>query len=149
MKSSRHNMQSRNRVLSALKDAQENGQLKGVLGRLGDLGTIESKYDVAISTSCSYLDHIVVETIEQGEAVISHLKHHHIGRVNLICLDRVTKQNAHQKSRPFIPPTHSTRLYDLISVKSSNLQDAFYFAIRNTLVCDTVEVAQHTAFNLN
>jgi structural maintenance of chromosome 4 len=60
-----------------------------VCGRLGDLGTIDKKYDIAISTSCGYLEFIVVETIEDGEACISYLKDNNVGRVNLICLDRV------------------------------------------------------------
>jgi structural maintenance of chromosome 4 len=28
-------------------------------------------------------------------------------------------------------------------------QDAFYFAVQNTLVCDTIEIATHTAYNLD
>ena len=32
------------------------------MGRLGDLATIDSKYDVAVSTACGMLDHIVVQT---------------------------------------------------------------------------------------
>jgi structural maintenance of chromosome 4 len=34
--------------------------LKGIIGRLGDLGKIDRIYDVAISTACSLLDHIIV-----------------------------------------------------------------------------------------
>ena len=34
----------------------------GVCGRLGDLGSIDPKYDVAVSTAADMLDHVVVET---------------------------------------------------------------------------------------
>jgi chromosome segregation ATPase len=43
-------------------------------GRLGDLGTIDSKYDVAISTACKALDYIVVDTTATGEKCIDFLK---------------------------------------------------------------------------
>ena len=33
----------------------------GVRGRLGDLGSIDEEYDVAISTACGQLDFIVVD----------------------------------------------------------------------------------------
>ena len=39
----------------------------GLHGRLGSLGTIESKYDVAISTACGALNWIVVETTDGGQ----------------------------------------------------------------------------------
>ena len=53
-----------------LKKAQREGKLSGVFGRLGDLGTIAEEFDIAISTGCGYLDHIVVETVETGEKCI-------------------------------------------------------------------------------
>jgi structural maintenance of chromosome 4 len=59
------------------------------VGRLGDLGTIDDKYDVAISTAAPNLDHLVVDTIEDGEAVIKFLRDGQIGRANLLCLDKI------------------------------------------------------------
>ena len=41
MKSSKENIVNRNRILTELKTAQTQGKLQGILGRLGDLGTIE------------------------------------------------------------------------------------------------------------
>lgn len=37
-------------------------KIPGVLGRLGDLGSVEKKYDDVVSSSCFQLDNIVVET---------------------------------------------------------------------------------------
>uniref|UniRef100_A0A095ALF5 Structural maintenance of chromosomes protein n=1 Tax=Schistosoma haematobium TaxID=6185 RepID=A0A095ALF5_SCHHA len=42
---------SRNRMLNALLEAKRSGTLTGILGRLGDLGAIPSRYDIAISTA--------------------------------------------------------------------------------------------------
>ena len=53
------------RVANAiLKASKKGGQLAscGVMGRLGNLATIDSKYDVAVLTACGMLDHIVVQT---------------------------------------------------------------------------------------
>jgi structural maintenance of chromosome 4 len=62
------------------------------LGRLGDLGTIAEEYDRAISSGCSYLDYIVVDTVETGEKCLQFLREHKLGRASFICLDRVRQQ---------------------------------------------------------
>jgi len=48
--------------------------LSGVHGRLGDLGSINEKYDTAISSACYQLDYIVVDTIKDAENCISFLR---------------------------------------------------------------------------
>merc|ERR1711871_1402411 len=49
---------TRGRLIRAVYEASKKGQLRGVRGRLGDLGTIGKKYDVAVSTACGSLDSI-------------------------------------------------------------------------------------------
>ena len=83
---------STNRVLSELLKAQREGKLKGVYGRLGNLGTIQDQYDVAISTACGHLDFIVVDTVAVGEHCINYLRENRIGRASFICLDRISQQ---------------------------------------------------------
>ena len=46
------------------------GRLPGLCGRLGDLGTIDDKYDVAVSTACSALNNIVCEDFETAQVKI-------------------------------------------------------------------------------
>ena len=89
MRQSHQSQVSRNRITAELKNAQRQGKLKGVHGRLGDLGTIDDIYDVAISTSCSYLDFIVVDTIKIGEDCINYLRENRLGRASFICMDKV------------------------------------------------------------
>ena len=60
---SRTSLQStrgKNQLIEALMSLKRAGKLPGVYGRLGDLGAIDEKYDVAISTACGALDNIVV-----------------------------------------------------------------------------------------
>ncbi|KAK9670903.1 Structural maintenance of chromosomes protein 4, partial [Basidiobolus ranarum] len=53
---------SKGTVLSSLLRLKDLGRIKGIHGRLGNLGVIDDKYDVAISTACPSLDNIVVDT---------------------------------------------------------------------------------------
>ena len=54
---------SQGSVLQALMEQKKKGKIPGIYDRLGNLGTIDGKYDVAISTACGALDNIVVAGI--------------------------------------------------------------------------------------
>lgn len=66
----------------------------------GDLGGIDSKYDVAVSTACSALDFIVVDTVRTGEMCVAALKRSNIGRATFIALDKQEHLRT-SYSRPF------------------------------------------------
>ena len=55
----------------------------------GDLGAIDDKYDVAISTACGPLDNIVCDTIETAQNCVNFLKKNNIGTATFIALDKV------------------------------------------------------------
>jgi structural maintenance of chromosome 4 len=63
MAQSKQESSNKNRILTELMNAQQRGLLNGICGRLGDLGIIDERFDCAITTACSFLDHFVVETI--------------------------------------------------------------------------------------
>lgn len=54
----------------------------------GDLGGIDQRYDVAVSTACPMLDYILVDTLETGQLCIDHLKRDRVGRANFIILEK-------------------------------------------------------------
>lgn len=83
--------QSNNRVLNALMKERQKGTIPGILGRLGDLGGIDNKYDVAISTCCGRLDNIVVTDVNTAQKCIQFLKDHNIGRGSFIALDKIER----------------------------------------------------------
>ena len=90
----RSNMQmnaSNNKVLNVLMKEKHKGTIPGILGRLGDLGGIDAKYDVAISTCCGRLDNIVVEDVASAQACIQFLKDHNVGRATFIALEKVKR----------------------------------------------------------
>lgn len=148
MRQAKSQLMNRHKIITELKKAQRDGRLKGVHGRLGDLGIIDDKYDIAVSTACGYLDFIVVDTIKIGEECINYLREHRLGRASFICLDKVSQQVSALRSQEFRCPENAVRLFDLIQPSQEKFKDAFFFALKNTLVCQEINSATHTAYNL-
>jgi structural maintenance of chromosome 4 len=121
----------------------------GVVGRLGDLGAIDSKFDVAISTACGYLDYAVVETAAGGQKCIEYLKKHNLGRMSFIVLDQIRDRYERALGQPFHVPASSKRLFDLVEPANDGLRCAFYFALRNTLVTSDLDTAVGFAYDGN
>lgn len=53
------------------------------------MGTIDDKYDVAISTACGQLDHVVVDNMETAIKCVEFLKSTKLGSASFIGLDKV------------------------------------------------------------
>ena len=80
MKSSLNENKNKSAILQRFMEAKKHdSQFAGIYGRLGDLGTIDGKYDCAISTACSFLDHIVVDTVNTGQLCMTYLRENKIG----------------------------------------------------------------------
>ncbi|XP_031641184.1 structural maintenance of chromosomes protein 4 [Contarinia nasturtii] len=135
---------SNNKVLEYLMQKKIQGELPGVLGRLGDLGGIDNKYDVAISTCCGRLDNIVVDTVETAEKCINSLKADNIGRAAFIALEKIEHYAEH--AGPIQTPENASRLYDLVRIEDERLASAFYFALRDTLVANDMDQATRIAY---
>lgn len=101
LKSSYAEIKHRNNILTSLLRAQRDGEVEGIFGRLGDLGTIDKHYDCAVTTACAVLDHIVVDSILNGEKCIAFLKKNKIGSGKFICLEKVAQNNRKQRENPF------------------------------------------------
>jgi structural maintenance of chromosome 4 len=108
---------------------------------MGDLGSIDDKYDIAISTACGGLDSIVVETVECGQKCIELLKRGNLGRATFICLDKTRKS----KLSKIQTPENAPRLFDLIKTDNCYL-DVFYQAIGDTLVATDLNQANRIAY---
>ena len=136
----------RSRVANAiLKAAKKNGELAncGVMGRLGDLATIDEKYDVAVSTACGMLDHIVVQTTAGTQKCLEFLRKHNLGRASFVPLDKM-KKGAHD--RQVSTPEGAPRLFDLINPGHISITPALFLAVGNTLVAPDLETATRWAY---
>ncbi|KAI9199233.1 RecF/RecN/SMC [Polychytrium aggregatum] len=144
-KSSLSESRSRGTTLSTLNQAAQDGTLPGIFGRLGDLGIIDDKYDVAITTACGALDNIVVDTVETAQKAIELLKRRQAGRGNFMCLDKLAVRD--MSSKP--TPENAPRLFDLIKPREDRFKVAFYYAVQNTLVAKDMDQAMRIAFPNN
>ncbi|XP_054060376.1 structural maintenance of chromosomes protein 4 isoform X2 [Rissa tridactyla] len=143
-KSSLAQSRSRGKVLEALLQQKKSGNIRGIYGRLGDLGAIDEKYDVAISSCCGALDNIVVDTIDTAQECVNFLKAGGIGVATFIALDKMA---VWEKKMQKIPtPQNTPRLFDLVKIEDEKVRLAFYFALRDTLVTNNLEEATRVAF---
>jgi structural maintenance of chromosome 4 len=112
-------------------------------GRLGSLGTIPDKYDVAITTACGSLNNMVVDTVQQGQACIEYLRKQNVGRANFLILEKIDETNG---MRSISTPENVPRLFDLVKPKEPRFAHAFYKALRDTLVTQDLAQANRIAF---
>ena len=129
-------------ALSALMKESTSGRIKGVHGRLGDLGIIDSKYDCAITTACSSLNFIVVDDTAAGQKCVEFLRRNNLGRASFIILEKMRRPDM----CPNYLPTGAQRLFDLVQVKNEKFLSAFYFGLNDTLVGRDMEEATKLAY---
>lgn len=141
-KASLSSAQTQGNVINALMRLRDSGRIIGFHGRLGNLGAIDTKYDIAISTACPALDNLVVDSVEVGQQCIEFLKKGNLGRANFICLDRLGQRDL----TPVETPEGVPRLFDLIKSKDSKFLPAFFNVLQNTLVTENLEQANRVAY---
>ncbi|XP_031491407.1 structural maintenance of chromosomes protein 4 [Nymphaea colorata] len=140
--------QSQGSVLKAILQAKETKQIDGIYGRLGDLGAIDAKYDVAISTACSGLDYVVVETTLAAQACVELLRSKNLGIATFMILE---KQEVHlpKLKGKVNTPERVPRLFDLIKVQNERIKLAFYAVLGNTVVAQNLDQATRIAYGEN
>ena len=134
--------QSQSSVLTGLNRLKKSGRVDGFYGRLGNLGAIDQKYDIAITTACPALDNLVVESVEVGQQCIEYLRKNNLGRANFICLDRLPQRNL----APVQTPEGCPRLFDLITSQHDRFRPAFFSVLQNTLVAEDLQQANRVAY---
>ena len=131
-------------VFKFIMQLKSSGKVKGIYGRLGDLGGIDDKYDVAISSCCSALENILVDNIDTAQKCVKALKENDVGLATFIALDKMEKYSQPLQANKRSP---LSRLVDLIKPKEEKFRLAFYHALRDTLVADDLSSAQKVAYN--
>ena len=136
--------ESRNRVLTKIMEQKRSGAISGIYGRLGDLATIDKKYDIAISTICgNQLDKILTDCPKTSSLCIDYLKKNNIGVATFSALDQ--KQKFRHADFDFNYPAE--RLIDLIEVQDEKFIPAFSDLLRDTLVVENSDLANKIAFS--
>ena len=131
-------------VFKFIMQLKNSGKVSGIFGRLGDLGGIDDRYDVAISSCCPALENILVDTIETAQKCVKALKENDVGQATFIALNKMDKysQSFHANKKAPLP-----RLVDLIKAKEERFKYAFYHALRDTLVAEDLVSAQKVAYS--
>jgi structural maintenance of chromosome 4 len=134
--------QNQSNVLKGLLRLKDSGRIDGFHGRLGNLGAIDEKFDVAISTACPALENMVVDNVEVGQQCIDHLRKNNLGRANFILLDKLAQRDL----SPIQTPENVPRLFDLVKPKDKKFAPAFYSVMQNTLVAQDLQQANRIAY---
>ncbi|CAK8566745.1 unnamed protein product [Lathyrus sativus] len=135
-------------VLKAIMNAKETRQIEGIYGRMGDLGSIDAKYDVAISTACSGLDYIVVETSNAAQACVEMLRRENLGVATFMILEKQVEHLPMMK-KSVSPPEGVDRLFDLVKIPDERMKLAFFAVLRNTVVANDLDQATRIAYGGN
>lgn len=85
---------------------------------------------------------MVVDTVEQGQACIEHLRKQNVGRASFMVLEKLSTKGMEKIATPDNVP----RLFDLIKFKEPRFAPAFFKGVHNTLVADDLEQANRIAF---
>ncbi|KAF9925981.1 hypothetical protein FBU30_004334 [Linnemannia zychae] len=141
-RASQQSTQSRSALLTNLMRQRDLGKITGIQGRLGNLGAIDDKYDVAISTACPALDNIVVDNVEVGQQCVEFVRKNNLGRVSLILLNQLPNRNLGRIQTPENVP----RLFDLVRPADPKFAPAFYSVMQDTLVADNMDQANRIAY---
>ncbi|KAJ8567068.1 hypothetical protein K7X08_019276 [Anisodus acutangulus] len=128
---------SQGSVLKAIMHAKEANVIDGIYGRMGDLGAIDAKYDVAISTACAGLDYIVVETTAAAQACVELLRSKSLGVATFMILEKQVHYLPKIKEKVRTPGV--PRLFDLVKVRDERMKLAFFAALGNTVVAEDID----------
>ncbi|CAN8074398.1 unnamed protein product [Agarophyton chilense] len=139
---------TRSRLHTSIFAAAKIGELKGVVGRLGDLATVDSQFSVAVGAAAgANLDNIVVRTAEQSQACIQFLRRENLGRATFVILEKVeylkTSIDAWKNTDR---RADGPRLFDNLNIPDPDHSTALYYALRDTLVSKSLEEARRMAF---
>ena len=139
----------KSRVLNCIMNLKRETGNENIYGRLGNLGTIDPKYDIPISTAAGKkLDYIVVQGVKDAELCIAELKRQRIGDGNFIALDKLQSDKLDQvmKSQP---PEDTELIMHKIQIEKENYNKflpAFFNAFRDTLIAPNLEVAKRVGY---
>ncbi|WFD35856.1 Structural maintenance of chromosomes protein 1 [Malassezia cuniculi] len=120
----------------------------GVHGRLADLvRPTQQKFDLALTTALGRnLDAVVVDHERTAIECIEYLRNQRAGHATFIPLDSV-------HTRPVVDRLRSISLHARLAVDVVQyppaIERAVQYACGNTLICDSLDVARHVAYDRN
>lgn len=147
-RSAREFSNTRSKLHKAILSASRSGRLRGVVGRLGDLATVDERYATAVSAAAgASLDNIVVRSAGNAQECIQFLRSENLGRATFIILEKVdylrrgmSSWSQSERGRD------GKRLFDMLEIPNEANHTALYYALHDTLVASSLEEARRMAF---
>lgn len=132
------------RAVSAVLEARDTGQLKGVCGTIAELGrATDPKFETALEIAAGgRMQAVVVETDHDAAQAIDFLKRGRLGRATFLPLNKMTA------SRPAGKPLLTVRQNGALGFAVDLLQHdarfkaAFAYVFRDTIVVDGLDTAR-------
>ncbi|XP_025198777.1 structural maintenance of chromosomes protein 4 [Melanaphis sacchari] len=135
----------RSRPIQYILSLKDKGEINGLLGRCGDYGQVEGKYDIPACTACGSTDQIVVETSDAAHACIQKLRTNNIGRLTFSIMPQVQKLKPHADANNNYPEK-AKRVFDFIQILDQRFRLTFYSGLYDTLLAEDLEQARRIAF---
>lgn len=127
----------KNRInIEQQKVIDEIKNISGFIGILRDLGEIDAEYLIALENATSQLNSIVVTTTSVAEEAIQIIMKKKLMRTTFIILDKIIKA-----------PKNNNQLLLRNKIRTK-YEDCFYFALKDTFVVDTLEIAKKYAYSI-
>ncbi|GBE60957.1 chromosome condensation protein [Babesia ovata] len=128
------------------------GKIRGVHGRLGDLGSISPEYERAfMAAGGGQVDVIVVDTPDVASQVFDELRKRNLGRSSAMALSVLNHDLKRQmeaferKSHSDLPPDVQYLIH-LVKPSDPKYKVCFYSALRETLLAPDLEVATRVGY---
>uniref|UniRef100_A0A1I7T2D2 SMC hinge domain-containing protein n=1 Tax=Caenorhabditis tropicalis TaxID=1561998 RepID=A0A1I7T2D2_9PELO len=137
-------VKSRDNVVKMLLKEKEAGRIPSFVGRLGEMGVVDKKYEKALSTNWpgkEGLEILIVENQEDCVKVINTIFDKKISKHAARSLELLKKNTIPQKLKP-LPVEHygAPRVFDIIDCED-NLKPAFYAMVKDTVIVDSYKEA--------
>uniref|UniRef100_A0A8R1DF52 SMC hinge domain-containing protein n=1 Tax=Caenorhabditis japonica TaxID=281687 RepID=A0A8R1DF52_CAEJA len=132
---------SGNRTVQMLMKEKAAGRIPSFIGRLGDQGFVDKKYDAMFSTNyASTLNRLIVGKEEDGAKILDFLHQNKLPRATVQPLDKIKPVG--DRLRPAPPDRYPvSRLFDLVECEDE-LKPAFYDCLHETLAANSIAEAQ-------
>lgn len=69
------------------------------------------------------------------------MRERRLGRSNFMPINVLYREWIDRSKVPFQAPPNSKRLFDLLKIKNEKYIPIFYYALRDTLVCENIDIA--------
>uniref|UniRef100_A0A0N5BHH1 Structural maintenance of chromosomes protein n=1 Tax=Strongyloides papillosus TaxID=174720 RepID=A0A0N5BHH1_STREA len=114
----------------------------GFIGRLGDLASVDKKYDVALSTlGGGSLEMFVVGKVEDAQYLVEQLKRNKKGRGTFMCINEMNNKYGDVSINKVASYPGTTRALDLLQNMSPEYFTCFYHVFKDSVVVDSIDSA--------